>query len=80
MAKFEQELKPCPYCGGKGKLKTNRANFSFNIGGHKSYPASGCFIRCEKCHARTELKAQIGDVVNHWNLGLVYPSKENVYV
>lgn len=37
------ELKPCPFCGGKGKIKNE-----ILWGSHRSY------VRCEKCFCKTD--------------------------
>ena len=73
VSRFEQQLKPCPYCGGKAKLKTKRKNYSLNIGANKAHAVSERFIRCETCHARTQARGKIVNLVNAWNMGIVYP-------
>lgn len=42
---MNDELKPCPFCGGKAVLKIK----SFDIFNNAA------FVECKKCHARTDL-------------------------
>ena len=42
---MNNELKPCPFCGGKAVLKIK----SFDIFNNAA------FVECKKCHARTDL-------------------------
>ena len=51
--RFEAQLKPCPYCGGKVKLKYEKKHTSFNTGTNHGNRRNVKFIRCERCHAHT---------------------------
>ena len=39
------ELKPCPFCGGKAYMKMRRAYIG---------PGRSWYARCSKCHAKTD--------------------------
>lgn len=43
-----EELKPCPFCGGKPHLEKNHRAFI------KSETTRVAFVRCHNCNARTE--------------------------
>lgn len=40
---MSEELKPCPFCGGKGVIKAVNKNYGLTI-----------WCQCKKCCARTE--------------------------
>lgn len=42
---MNNELKPCPFCGGEAVLKIK----SFDVFNNAA------FVECKKCHARTDL-------------------------
>lgn len=60
------ELKPCPFCGGEGRLMKN----SWMIKGESQKVA---YVYCKKCNARTNyiLKERVDDfigvAVKKWN-------------
>ena len=65
------ELKPCPFCGGKGKVKVcdGSGTFCADIGtvvlfGRKM---SHCLIKCERCGAKTKAHLTRRGVFNAWN-------------
>lgn len=69
MSKFEQQLKPCPYCGGKAEYKSVKTKKRITAGTLQER-----YIRCSKCHTRTQAYGKIDNVVNAWNSGRVYVS------
>lgn len=66
-----RELKPCPFCGGKGKVKVCDGGGSFytDIGTEKYYgrEMTHCLIRCERCGIRTKAYLTRRGVFNAWN-------------
>lgn len=61
-------LRVCRFCGGKPELRKEARFFiasSMKIRGVKFY------IRCEKCHARTQADKRITSVINAWSIGAV---------
>lgn len=74
--KFESMLKPCPYCGGKGEVKSRRAREKFTVSYSRKVDTVEVSIRCRKCHARTQSKRLLENCLIEWNAGNVYPSQE----
>ncbi len=72
--RFEAQLKPCPYCGGKAKLKYEKKHTSFNTGTNHSNRRNVKFIRCERCHAHTISFSYELNLLNAWNQGAIYRS------
>lgn len=63
---MENELKPCPFCGGIGKMgKENYNGFGYS---YTKY-----FVTCSKCGARSKPvddyceKVKFSKVVSYWN-------------
>ena len=53
-----EKLKPCPFCGGKGKVKAaKKDNVGFTI-----------WCECEKCHAIISGMLTPGLMCGHYNL------------
>lgn len=57
--KIEEELKPCPFCGGEAKF-------------YQNIEENNCFIECTKCQASSPLMYHYGDdakphVIEAWN-------------
>lgn len=50
--KFESQMLPCPFCGGKGKI----------------VDAGYVYIRCEKCGVISNNYLGCADAVQHWNV------------
>ena len=65
-------LKPCPYCGGKPEYKTKKKKFRVTIGASGIGQTQERFIRCSKCHARTQAYGKIDNVINAWEAWLIY--------
>ena len=53
------ELKPCPFCGGKGRLK------SYISGKWKK--KAFYYAECSVCGVRTALSYVLGEAVEAWN-------------
>ena len=49
---IDRELKPCPFCGGEGAIRTTHW---------------GCFILCENCRTSIGIKDTEEDAINVWN-------------
>lgn len=66
---MNQELKPCPFCGGKPYVETRHRVFI------KSETVRAAFVRCTNCNARTgrmPLKeygsaAAVNGAIEAWN-------------
>ena len=75
--KLEAQLRPCPFCGGRGRLKEKRTNDNIKIGHsfslRSTHFARVRYIRCEKCHARTQARGKIINIIEDWNNGNIYP-------
>ncbi len=71
--KVEVQLNECPYCGGKGELKTKRRASNLTVSYNRQAVIVERFIRCKKCHARTRGFGKIINCVNQWNTGFIYP-------
>lgn len=52
-----EELKPCPFCGSKAKLRKE---------GHREY-APTYSVECTKCLAKTFSIMVKQDAIEHWN-------------
>ncbi|MBR1436937.1 MAG: Lar family restriction alleviation protein [Synergistaceae bacterium] len=68
MKKFEKQLKPCPYCGGQAEYIIKRAK-RITTGVLRER-----FIRCSKCHARTQAYGKLDIIVTAWEMGRIYTS------
>ncbi len=66
--KLMHELRKCPYCGGNAQA-VNKIAGNWIMGGKRRE----CFIRCEKCHARTQAFGKIANCINSWEAGAIYP-------
>lgn len=55
----KQKLKPCPFCGGKGRL----CSISISCGLSPFH----WIVICEKCECRTTINVSDHDAVNAWN-------------
>ena len=70
---LSKELKPCPYCGGKGELKEKHHWNQFKD--YSMNNVSTSFIRCKQCHARTlglKPDTNLYELVYAWNAGHVF--------
>lgn len=65
------ELKPCPFCGGKAKVKVcDGAGMYYTDIGTDCYcgrKMSHCLVRCEKCHTKTKAYLTRRGLYNAWN-------------
>ena len=65
------ELKPCPFCGGKAKVKVcdGSGTYYTDIGTDVYYgrKMTHCLIRCERCRVRTQAYLTRRGVFNAWN-------------
>lgn len=65
------ELKPCPFCNGKAKVKVCDGSGSFyaDIGTVVFYgkKMSHCLIKCERCGVKTKAYLTRRAVFNSWN-------------
>lgn len=55
-----QELKPCPFCGGKGMMQ----DVSFSDGRQQGDPA---YVKCIQCHARVSMWDKYDEATAAWN-------------
>lgn len=67
-------LKPCPYCGGNAEFKSKRTHHRLTLGAKTGGHLQERYIRCSKCHAKTQAFGKIDNCVNAWQSGAVYPS------
>jgi hypothetical protein len=65
------ELKRCPFCGGKAKVKVcdGSGTYYTDIGTEIYYgiKMTHCLIICEKCRVRTQAYLTRRGVFNAWN-------------
>ena len=65
------ELKPCPFCGGKAKLKVCEGSGTFftDVGTAVLFgrEMTHCLYRCERCGIRTKAYLTRRGVWNAWN-------------
>ena len=54
---FEEELKPCPFCGGEAKLHEQK---------HREY-ASTYYVECKNCECKTIEFLNKDDACERWN-------------
>ena len=74
--KLEAQLRPCPFCGGRGRLKSKQGryySFSSNVARYGAVLTADYYIRCEKCHAITAPHRK-EEVCSVWNRGFVFPA------
>ena len=57
-----EELKPCPFCGGKAEIKWDELR-------EDKISLSGFFIQCSSCGARTDLyrRSEKQELIDYWN-------------
>ena len=55
------ELKPCPFCGGKAKLIKRKLKTGFYARGGTYY------VHCTRCLVRTETNKNVNLVIYEWN-------------
>ena len=48
------ELKPCPFCGGKAKLQGDESKY-------------GCFVVCTNCYAEMDYSETEVKAIEAWN-------------
>ncbi|MBR0233772.1 MAG: Lar family restriction alleviation protein [Synergistaceae bacterium] len=65
-------LKPCPYCGGKAEYKHKQKRGHITLGASFHATRESRYIRCSRCHARTQDFGKLINIINAWNLGIVY--------
>ena len=74
---MREELKKCPFCGGKAKVKVCDGSGSFyaNIGTERfmGRDMSHCLIRCEKCGVKTKAYLTRRGVYNAWQRRADHP-------
>lgn len=67
----EREIKPCPFCGGKAKVKVCDGSGAFctDIGTEMYFgrKMTHCLICCERCRVRTQAYLTRRGVFNAWN-------------
>ena len=70
------ELKPCPICGGKAELKNKKvkgfSTLNKYVGRRYGVTEATSYVRCLKCHARTQRLPQVDNAINAWNEGIIY--------
>lgn len=75
--KLEAQLRPCPICGGHGRMKKARRHYNLTLGYHERISTTERYIRCDKCHARTQARGKILNLIDAWNRGIIYPAMKN---
>ena len=68
------KLNPCPYCSGKAELKSKRTHRQLAQGARLGGHIQERYIRCSKCHARTQAFGKVDNCINAWQAGAIYPS------
>lgn len=68
---MRDELKPCPFCGGKAKVKVcdGSGTFYTDIGTDVMFgrKMTHCLIKCEKCGVKTKAYLTRRGVFNAWD-------------
>ena len=71
--KFIAQLNDCPICGGKPQLKQKMPKGKHVTCGNTELRLKRqAYIRCSKCHIRTESFAQNDTLITAWNRGYLY--------
>lgn len=76
--KLEAQLRPCPICGGRGRLKKKHGHYNITIGHSFSASTTERYIMCENCHARTQARGKIINLVDAWNNGYIFPAMKEI--
>lgn len=57
VAVWDKTLKPCPFCGGKAKIKhADYSNYSIY------------WVECTECRCELTASEKIGEAVERWNI------------
>jgi hypothetical protein len=68
---MDRELKSCPFCGGKAKVKVcdGGGEYCTDIGTDvfRGRKMSHCLIRCERCGVKTKAYLTRRGVFNAWD-------------
>lgn len=58
---MQNELKPCPFCGGEANLIKRKLKTGF-------YPSGGTYyVHCKVCLITTQPKRKAENVIDDWN-------------
>lgn len=57
------ELKPCPFCGGIGKILTIKKSIK---GKERKYKYLS-YVRCRHCFAKSDVKDNEREAISAWN-------------
>ena len=64
-------LSSCQFCGGNPELRKTRKNPRISHVGIET--GRSFYIRCEKCHAKTQAMRDIDNAIAIWEAGNYYP-------
>lgn len=78
---MSRELKNCPFCGGKAKVKVcdGSGEHYTDVGTDRfrGREMSHCLIRCEKCGVKTKAFLTRRGVFNAWNRRENHPTERS---
>jgi hypothetical protein len=68
---YEEELKPCPFCGGEAKIVSRSTEVKkVNFGTAEVFSTDileWCKIKCSDCGCSTDRYANVGGAIKWWN-------------
>lgn len=59
----EIKLKPCPFCGGEGRLCAGKWDFEID----QPVPGSGYGVECAECLSQTDTYNNTDEAIEAWN-------------
>lgn len=68
---YDEELKPCPFCGGEAKIVSRSTEVkAVNLGTTEIFSTDileWCKVKCSECGCSTDRYSNVGGAIKWWN-------------
>lgn len=68
---YDEELKPCPFCGGEAKIVSRSTEVkAVNLGTAEVFSTDileWCKVKCSECGCSTDRYSNVGGAIKWWN-------------